>query len=42
MSRAASARELAEAIRAVAAGFQVVMADPPAPRPAGHAVTPPP
>ena len=40
MSRAASARELAEAIRAVAAGFQVVMADPPSPRPArpaGHA-----
>ena len=43
MSRAASARELAEAIRAVAAGFQVVMAAPPAPRPArpagpaGHA-----
>jgi DNA-binding NarL/FixJ family response regulator len=37
MSRAASARELAEAIRAVAAGFQVVMADPPAPRPARHA-----
>jgi DNA-binding NarL/FixJ family response regulator len=40
MSRAASARELAEAIRAVAAGFQVVMAAPPTPRPArpaGHA-----
>ena len=37
MSRAASARELAEAIRAVAAGLQVVMADPPAPRPARHA-----
>jgi DNA-binding NarL/FixJ family response regulator len=34
MSRAATARELAEAIRAVAAGFRVVMADPPAPRPA--------
>jgi DNA-binding NarL/FixJ family response regulator len=32
MSRAASARELAEAIRAVAAGLQMVMADPPAPR----------
>jgi DNA-binding NarL/FixJ family response regulator len=30
MSRAASARELAEAIRAVAAGFRVVTADPPA------------
>ena len=28
MTRAASARELAEAIRAVAAGFRVVMADP--------------
>ena len=47
MSRAASARELAEAIRAVAAGFQVVMADPPAPRPArpagpaGHAAPQP-
>ena len=37
MSRAASARELAQAIRAVAAGFQVVMADPPPPRPARHA-----
>jgi DNA-binding NarL/FixJ family response regulator len=34
MSRAASARELAEAIRAVAAGFRVVVADPPVPRPA--------
>jgi DNA-binding NarL/FixJ family response regulator len=34
MSRAASARELAEAIRAMAAGFRVVGADPPAPRPA--------
>ena len=32
MSRAASARELADAIRAVAAGFRVVAADPPAPR----------
>jgi DNA-binding NarL/FixJ family response regulator len=37
MSRAASARELAEAIRAVAAGFQVVMADPSPPRPARQA-----
>ena len=44
MSRAASARELAEAIRAVAAGFQVAMADPPSPRPArpaGHAAPQP-
>ena len=44
MSRAASARELAEAIRAVAAGFQVVMADPAPPhpaRPAGHAAPQP-
>jgi DNA-binding NarL/FixJ family response regulator len=32
MSRAASARELADAIRAVAAGFRMVAADPPAPR----------
>jgi DNA-binding NarL/FixJ family response regulator len=40
MSRAASARELAEAIRAVAAGFRLVAADPPA-RPAGHAAPPP-
>ena len=32
MSRAASARELADAIRAVAAGFRVVAATPPAPR----------
>jgi DNA-binding NarL/FixJ family response regulator len=32
MTRAVSARELAEAIRAVAAGFRVVMADPPATR----------
>jgi DNA-binding NarL/FixJ family response regulator len=32
MSRAASARELADAIRAVAAGFRVVAANPPAPR----------
>jgi DNA-binding NarL/FixJ family response regulator len=30
MSRAASARELAEAIRAVAAGYRVIVADPPA------------
>jgi DNA-binding NarL/FixJ family response regulator len=37
MTRAVSARELAEAIRAVAAGFRVVMADPPAPRPGGRA-----
>jgi DNA-binding NarL/FixJ family response regulator len=37
MSRAASARELAEAIRAVAAGFRLVAASPPAPRPAGSA-----
>jgi DNA-binding NarL/FixJ family response regulator len=32
MTRAVSARELAEAIRAVAAGVRVVAADPPAPR----------
>ena len=31
MTRAVSARELAEAIRAVAAGFRVTLADPPAP-----------
>jgi DNA-binding NarL/FixJ family response regulator len=41
MTRAVSARELAEAIRAVAAGFRVVAADPPAslpaPRPPRHA-----
>src|SRR5215217_2155839 len=42
MTRAVSARELAEAIRAVAAGFRVVAAAPPAPPPAepgppGHA-----
>jgi DNA-binding NarL/FixJ family response regulator len=36
MSRAASARELAEAIRAVAAGFRLVAADPPAPRPTAY------
>jgi len=41
MSRAASARELAEAIRAVAAGFRVVVADPPGPRPARQASPPP-
>jgi CheY-like chemotaxis protein len=32
MTRAVSARELAQAIRAVAAGFRVVAADPPAPQ----------
>jgi DNA-binding NarL/FixJ family response regulator len=37
MTRAVSARQLAEAIRAVAAGRRVVEADPPTPRPAGHA-----
>jgi DNA-binding NarL/FixJ family response regulator len=38
MTRAVSARELAEAIRAVAAGFRVVAADPPAGHgPAGRA-----
>jgi DNA-binding NarL/FixJ family response regulator len=36
MTRAVSARELAEAIRAVAAGFRVMAADPPTPAPAGH------
>jgi len=41
MTRAASAQELAEAIRAVAAGFQVVTADPPAPMPARQASPPP-
>jgi DNA-binding NarL/FixJ family response regulator len=41
MSRAASARELAEAIRAVAAGFRVVVADPPARHPARQAFPPP-
>jgi DNA-binding NarL/FixJ family response regulator len=41
MSRAASARELAEAIRAVAAGFRVVVADPSGPRPARQASPPP-
>lgn len=39
MTRAVSARQLAEAIRAVAAGFRVVMADPPAPRPDGRAAS---
>jgi DNA-binding NarL/FixJ family response regulator len=37
MTRAVSARELAEAIRAVAAGVRVVAADPPAPGPADPA-----
>jgi DNA-binding NarL/FixJ family response regulator len=37
MTRAVSSRELAEAIRAVAAGFRIVMADPPAPRSDGQA-----
>ena len=37
MSRAATGHELAEAIRAVAAGFQVVAAAPPAPHPARQA-----
>ena len=41
MTRAVSARELAEAIRAVAAGLRVVMADPPAPRPDGRAASQP-
>jgi DNA-binding NarL/FixJ family response regulator len=41
MTRAVSARELAEAIRAVAAGFRVVTADPPAPRPDGRAASQP-
>jgi DNA-binding NarL/FixJ family response regulator len=41
MTRAVSARELAEAIRAVAAGFRVVAADPPTPRPAGRAAPQP-
>jgi two-component system, NarL family, response regulator DesR len=41
MTPAASAQELAEAIRAVAAGFRVVAADPPAPRAARHASPPP-
>jgi DNA-binding NarL/FixJ family response regulator len=37
MSRAASAHELADAIRAVAAGFRFVVADPPTPHPARQA-----
>jgi CheY-like chemotaxis protein len=37
MTRAVSARELAEAIRAVAAGLRVAPANPPGPRPAGPA-----
>jgi DNA-binding NarL/FixJ family response regulator len=41
MTRAVSARELAEAIRAVAAGYRVVMADPPAPRPDGREASQP-
>jgi DNA-binding NarL/FixJ family response regulator len=41
MTRAASAQELAEAIRAVAAGFRVVATDPPAPMPARRASPPP-
>ena len=41
MSRAASARELAEAIRAVAAGFRMVAADSPAPRHAPSQYTSP-
>ena len=43
MTRAVSAHELAEAIRAVAAGFRVVLSEPPAPQPAPPApVEPPP
>ena len=42
MTRAVSARQLAEAIRAVAAGRRVVDGDPPAPGPAGHASPQPP
>ena len=43
MTRAVSAHELAEAIRAVAAGFRVVLSEPPAPQPATPApVEPPP
>jgi len=43
MTRAVSAHELAEAIRAVAAGFRVVLSEPPAPPPAPPApVEPPP
>jgi DNA-binding NarL/FixJ family response regulator len=43
MTRAVSAHELAEAIRAVAAGFRVALSEPPAPPPAPPApVEPPP
>ena len=43
MTRAVSAHELADAIRAVAAGFRVVLSEPPAPPPAPPApVEPPP
>jgi DNA-binding NarL/FixJ family response regulator len=43
MTRAVSAHELAEAIRAVAAGFRVALSEPPAPQPAPPApVEPPP
>jgi DNA-binding NarL/FixJ family response regulator len=43
MTRAVSAHELAEAIRAVAAGFRVTLSEPPAPQPAPPApVEPPP
>ena len=43
MTRAVSAHELADAIRAVAAGFRVVLSEPPAPQPAPPApVEPPP
>jgi DNA-binding NarL/FixJ family response regulator len=42
MTRAVSARELAEAIRAVAAGFRVPLADPPPVRPAPPAPAEPP
>ena len=43
MTRAVSAHELAEAIRAVAAGFRITLSEPPAPKPAPPApVEPPP
>jgi DNA-binding NarL/FixJ family response regulator len=43
MTRAVSAHELAEAIRAVAAGFRITLSEPPAPQPAPPApVEPPP
>ena len=43
MTRAVSAHELAEAIRAVAAGFGITLSEPPAPQPAPPApVEPPP